>query len=288
MKVFKSHLIASVLLIGILIVGCQNSKSTKSIQEKEDQTNVESSDKESFEALYDSTTQSIPIFYNMYLTVEMSSLFEETGVPFDSKFLNPSDYIDNYLTSYKKALNLGVYAVDLSYVKAFQEFDYAGKYFSAMHKLAENLGIPDDFFFNAATRFEKNIGNKDSLAYIANQVYTVTDDYLKENNRESTAYLIIVGGWVEAIYLGLNVYMQSNQNEEIFDKLADQKTSLVKVLDLFDSTADPNDYIKHILGLMKGLENTFDALNADSGENMDQSMGKLLKQVSDVRNEIIK
>jgi hypothetical protein len=241
---------------------------------------------ESFETLYDSATSSIPIFYNMYLTVEMSSLFEETGVPFNSKYVNPAENLDNYLTSYKKALNLGVYAVDLSYVKAFEEYDLAGKYFSAMHKLAESLGIPDDFFYDAASRFEKNIENKDSLAYIANEVYTITDNHLKQNNRENTAFLIIVGGWTEAMYLGMNVYMQSGDNTDIYEMLADQKNSLEKVKNLIEVDGQTNDFITNIMESIAGLESAFEKLN--NGDNRQQDMKNLYLKISDIRNSIIK
>ena len=45
-------------------------------------------------------------------------------------------------------MNLGVYAVDLTYARVFEQIEMAGKYFNAMEKLAEELGIPSNFFEN--------------------------------------------------------------------------------------------------------------------------------------------
>ena len=278
----------SILLI--IISACQGPAETKLSYDGSDTSKKEAVPTQKFEDLFDSTSNSIPIFYNMYLTVEMSSLFEETGVAFISELLNPSEKIENYLTSYKKALNIGTYAVDLSYVKAFQEFDYAGKYFSAMHKLAESLGIPDDFFYDAAKRFERNIGNKDSLAFIANEVYNITDNYLRENNRQNTASLIIVGGWIEAVYLAFNIYLQSDKDFVILEKIADQNNSLNQVRSLISLEDEKNEFIKSILQDMNSLQDKFDLLAKEyrDQKRAEKLISDIYDQISIIRNDIIK
>ena len=54
---------------------------------------------------FDTIGEGLPIFYNMYLSVEMSSLFESIGAVFNSDLLNPTLKIPEYITSSKKALN---------------------------------------------------------------------------------------------------------------------------------------------------------------------------------------
>ena len=71
-----------------------------------------------------------------------------------------------------------------------------------MQKLSTELGIPVDQFYISMKRIETNLSNKDSLVKIANELYVSTDKYLKENERESSAALIILGGWTEALYIG--------------------------------------------------------------------------------------
>jgi len=294
MIILKKHISIfssiAILLMTILVYCCISTEEKKITYQSEEKKELKESKEQTFEELYDSASQSIPVFYNMYLTVEMSSIFEETGVTFNSEILNPSENIDNYLTSYKKALNIGIYAVDLSYVKVFEEFDYAGSYFSAMHKLSENLGIPDDFFYDAAKRFEKNITNKDSLAFIANEIYTITDNYLKENNRENTASLIIIGGWIEAIYLAINIYNNSRQSKSILEKIADQKHSLKQVADLVDLSKDNNDYIVSIINDIKSMQEWFDKLaeKTSNKTEAEQILAELYSRINNIRKDITK
>jgi len=80
----------------------------------------------------DTVGEGLPIFYNMYLSVELSSLFESAGAIFTSELMNNTDKTSEYITSAQKAVNLGIYAVDLSYAKVFDQVEIAGRYFNAI------------------------------------------------------------------------------------------------------------------------------------------------------------
>lgn len=209
----------------------------------------------------DSLGSGIPIFYNMYLSVELSSLFETAGAVFSREILNSYDKTSDYITSYEKAMNLGIYAVDLSYCRAFEQFEIAGRYFSAMQGLSEQLGIPQDYFQETAKRFEKNITNKDSLISIANEVYYETDKYLKDNERYATASVIIMGGWVEAIYIGTTVAIES-RNYEILERLVDQKYSLNNLLVMLKEYTD-NEHVNEYIVKLQNLRKVFDTLSVE-------------------------
>ena len=190
---------------------------------------IDLSDRSNILRELDTIGAGIPIFYNMYLSVELSSLFEATGAIFTKEILNPTDKTSEYLTSYRKAMNLGIFAVDLSYARVFEQYEVAGRYFSAMQNLSEKLGIPTTYVENTAHRLEKNLTNKDSLIAIANEVYYDTEEYLKENERFATASVIILGGWIEAIYIGTHVAIES-RSADIIERLVDQKYSLNNLL----------------------------------------------------------
>lgn len=248
---------------------------------------------------YDTLGEGLPIFYNMYLSVEMSTLFQASGAVFKSELLNSADNMSDYVTSSKKALNLGVYAVDLSYSKVFEQYETASIYFNAMQKMAEELGIPADYFKNTANRFERNINNKDSLITIANEVYMETDRYLRENERYSAAAQIILGGWVEAIQIAVDV-ATSTRDINIIERLAEQRTSLKSVINML------NDYsqdvaIKQNLQKLKQLQPIFDSfiINVDdkfdpasaSGKKMIQdymvTVEEIGRQIKAIRKEIV-
>jgi hypothetical protein len=247
----------------------------------------------------DTMTEGLPIFYNMYLSVEMSSLFQSSGAVFRQELLNSPDKLNNYVTSSKKALNLGVYAVDLSYAKVSEQLETAGRYFNAMQRMAEEMGIPSDYFKNTAIRFDRNIDNKDSLISIANEVYMASDNYLRENERYAASAQIILGGWVEAIHIASNI-ASSTRDIDVIERLAEQKLSLANVINMLNDYSSDVDINKNLQKL-KLLQPVFDSfvVDVDGSFNPASPAGKkelqdylnkvneINKQINSIRSEII-
>lgn len=220
----------------------------------------------------DTVGEGLPIFYNMYLSVELSTLFESTGAIFTSELMNNTDKTSEYITSAQQAINLGVYAVDLSYTKVFDQVEIAGRYFNAMQQLSKELGIPGDYFENTAERFERNIANKDSLILLANEVYYTTEDYLKNNERYTTAAMIIMGGWVEAIHIAIDVAIES-RDANIIERLIDQKYSLNNLM-LMLSEHKSNEIVKEYLTKLNKLKQEFDGIDINFDADFDPSTKK--------------
>jgi len=220
---------------------------------------------------------SIAIFYNMYLSVEMSSLFQSIGATYNPKILNSPDKTSTYNVSTDKALNIGVYAVDLSYAKYFDQFDQAGKYLKAMHKLSTDLGIPDDKFMISIKRIENNLSNKDSLVKIANELYAATETYLKNNERESAAAFIVAGGWTEAIYIATNLVNKHKNDVELVERISEQKSSLENLITLLKKY-ESQVVVKEFLSKLFDLRSSFAKLEVKK-DNLDETY-KVLDEIS--------
>ncbi len=241
----------------------------------------------------------LPIFYNMYLSVEMSTLFESIGAVFNADILNNPSKLPEYITSSKKALNIGVYAVDLSYARIFEQIEFTSRYFNAMQKLSEELGIPSDYFLTTAERFDRNINDKDSLIIIANEVYVTTDDYLKENERYSAAAQIILVGWTEALYIAMHIAKESNEIE-VFERVSEQKYSLENLIEMLKNY-DDDEVIGHYLTRLESLREPFNSLNKEVNKDIDTgteegkkhieriltTLGDLEKNITEIRGEIV-
>jgi hypothetical protein len=74
--------------------------------------------------------------------------------------------------------------------------------------------------------------NRDSIFQIIAQTYAHADGYLKENEREQTATLILAGGWIEGMYLALNLATQNNK--ELITRIAEQKYSINNLIKLLE------------------------------------------------------
>lgn len=223
----------------------------------------------------------IPIFYNMYLSVEMSSLFKSIGAIYNNDLLNSPDKVEKYNTSTDKAMNLGVYAVDLSYCKYFEQFDQASHYLKNMQKLATEMGIPDDQFLISVKRIETNLTNKDSLVKIANEVYVTTDKYLKDNERESSAALIILGGWTEALYIATNLDKNEVNDYELISRIAEQKYSLVNLINLLKKYEN-DKLVSSYLTKLIDLQVSFTKFKID-----EKHMAKSYDQLNEIRTKVM-
>ncbi len=254
----RFFILLPVSLFLFVMFGCKSGTDTES--DTIDLNDINLDENRNVISSFDTIGEGLPIFYNMYLSVEMSSLFESIGAVFNPDLLNSTSRIPEYLTSSKKALNLGIYAVDLSYARIFEQIEFTSKYFHAMQKLSEELGIPSDYFLSTAERFDRNINNKDSLIKIANEVYAATDNYLKENERYNAAAEIILGGWTEAMYIAMDIAKDS-RDIDIFERIAEQKYSLENLIEMLKGH-NGDEIIAGYLVRLEKLREPFKILDA--------------------------
>jgi hypothetical protein len=242
---FHIFLFASIISI-MLFSTCRNDSGTSTIYETD-----------SIENDIETIKKAKSIFYYMYLPSEMYKVFEKAGAIYDPDILNPVESVNRYTLSSKAAMNLGVYGVDLSYNKIFGQNQKTLLYFTVIHKLSQQLGIPDNQFAVALKRMEKNITNKDSLTLYATQIYASTNRFLNDNDRQATAALIIMGGWIEALYIASNISDVNTENKEIIERIAFQKYSLKSLISLLNNYQGDVEVSKFVL-LLKTLKRSFD------------------------------
>ena len=269
------------LVLSMYLIGCKSGRDKSQLI---DFDSISISDQQIPVNPLDTTGDGLPIFYNMYLSVELSSLFETAGAVFTSELMNNVDKTSEYITSSQQAVNLGVFAVDLSYARAFDQIEMAGRYFNAMKQLAQELGIPDDYFENTVKRFERNFTDKDSLIQLANEVYITTDEYLKENERYTTAALIIMGGWVEAIYIASDVAIES-KDVNIIERLIDQKYSLNNLMMML-SEHKKNEIIAEYISRLDIIKNEFEKIDVIFDVDFDPDLPSGKKVINNAVKQI--
>jgi hypothetical protein len=203
------------------------------------------------------------IFYNVPSPIEMSSLIQKSGAQYKPEILNPVSNVTKYISVTQQALALGVYGSDLSYVRMFEQIQLSVNYLSGIKKLCDGLNIPEDQGSVALARLEENIENRDSLLQIISETYAGADAYLKENDRGNTAVLIILGGWVEALYIATNIVDFSNpKNRDLIDRIGEQKYSLQNLMELVKSYPEDPELQAFLVDL-EDLKKQFDNVQID-------------------------
>jgi hypothetical protein len=195
------------------------------------------------------------IFYNVPSPIEMANLMQKAGVEYRKEFLNPVSNKDRYVVIAEVALNLGVYGADLSYTRMFDQIPESINYLSSIRKLSDALGIPEEAGASTISKMEDNMNNRDSILQIITDTYSSADRYLKENDRGNTATLIIIGGWVEALYLATQL---SNDNKIIYERIAEQKYALNNLIELIKTYKDEN--LAKFLVKFEDLQQTFNTI----------------------------
>ncbi|MCZ8216350.1 MAG: hypothetical protein O9262_08945, partial [Cyclobacteriaceae bacterium] len=77
--------------------------------------------------------------------LEISVLLKESGQKYNIAYLNTPDNLSKYNSSFKKALNLGIYGTDLGYTNIYEQNQDGVKYMSSIKDLADGLNIGQFF-----------------------------------------------------------------------------------------------------------------------------------------------
>jgi len=197
------------------------------------------------------------IFYHMLLPVEMAHLFDQVGANYYPDILNPSDNLTRYDSPVKVSLNLGVYGADLSYVKMFQRKDHSVKYLSAIHAMSAELEIPEHYYDDLLDNLEVYVSNKDSLAKVSVTLFKTVDEYLRSTGNGSAAALIMMGGWVESLYISTQIYQNDQQNIRLMEKISEQKYSLNSLISLMSNYHNEPEITEYLL-MLKNLRRSYD------------------------------
>jgi hypothetical protein len=249
------------ILLGLIIAGCNRGGRT------------EGESAEEFEATgtLDSETQeqlntAKRIFYSLPSPLETAMLIKNAGAVYDERLLNPVENTSSYITSRSRALNLGIYSTDLSYASLFDQTQATLSYIEAAKEMADGLNILDAIDEETIERLENNINNRDVIIDIISETLLNSSSYLKENGLEATAAVVLVGGWVEGLYIATNLVADSQlEGNKLVERIVDQKLTLDIILNLLQQYADDED-ASAVVADVKELKSIFDQIEIEQGE----------------------
>ncbi len=225
------------------IFGCDE------LDESQDQTTIES------EINNKVLISVIEVFKTLPSPVKTAELITQTDTKFNERILNPIKNVPYYESSKSLALNLGIYCADMSYVSYYDQKYLTMEYLSAIKTLADNLGIIDVMSKKDIIMLEDNIYNQDSIRIIIKEVFFSSGVYLNESNRPEMALLVQVGGWIEGLYIAMQLATQSIKiNKALVDRIVEQRKSLdlvVKSLESYSDYAVIFDVHKDLLNLQR-------------------------------------
>ena len=246
------------------------------------------------------------VIYNVPEPSEIPWLLEATGAEFNGNLINSYTVADKYKTTFDvAALNLGIYASDLGYLSVYDKTQDAINYLTTMKSIADHLGVASAYDETLISRFENNIGTKDSLQNIINEGVRNADELLKSEDRSQAAALMTTGSFIEGLYVATQLiatYPEDILTEEqrftiltpLIRVVLEQEKSLDDLIKLASSVpqdgmiADVVTELKTLKGIYSELDieekiqnNQTDALLSD------ETLGRLTAQIAKVRQDIV-
>ena len=201
----------------ILFFSCGNSN-----QEEVD----DSDDEISFTGIDSQKISAQNVFNTISTRATILELTKLSGAEYNALYLNNPDDVNKYLLESSQALNLGVYGADLNAASIYDQTQETMLFFKCVSVLAKSIGVSNSFDENMGDRMTSNQENRDSTLSIISQAFKTANITLRKNNRPGTSTLLVVGAWVEGIYIACKTAKETN-SEPIVKEIFAQKESLI-------------------------------------------------------------
>lgn len=256
-------IIRSITLVGVLALWSCGSSS------KDDKKSDEF--KQAEESLKD---QIEDVIYGIPSPHEIPYLLQATGAEFNQSLINDRKKADSYTArTDKAALNMGIYAADIGYLSSYDKTQEALDYLTSVKGLADGLGIIGAFDADMLKKFESNISNKDSLATLIDAAVQKTGTYLRDDNRNKLAAMMITGSFIEGLYISTQLIKSYPKNllpddqrnlvlTPLMRVILEQEKSVDELVKML-STVDQSEPVGSIVTDLHALQKSYQALNID-------------------------
>ena len=269
----KSTKSLAILILGsLLVAACSNSgnKPNKNVASEIDEVSV---------------SQIIEDFENIPtpITVELMSMVNKLGVTYIFDVTNSLANQESYLSTKQKALNMGVYAADLSYDVAYHKQAETEEYLKCILGMASDLNISIDVD-GISEKFQNNLNSIEGLTSVIKDMFNDSQYILNQTSQTETALLFLVGSWVESAYICVSASEFASNNMEFLNVASNHfeySATILKYLETKKDDANFADFYKQFSDMQKDVE----AYKNDKN-NLDK-FEAVASAVKEMRNSII-
>ncbi len=200
----------------------------------------------------------IDIIQDIASPMEVSTLINSLDIPFSALYLPDPENLPSEANSLEIAYRLGMLYTDLGYINVYEKTDIGESFLTSVDQLTNTLHIGQYFDFATVKRLATS-SSMDSLLYISINSFNHMGNSLRESNHGDQSALLIVGAWIEGLYLTTQTIL-SIDSEHLRNMIGDQKlvlNDLLLVLNYYNSESQMKNYIadlEKILSLYDEVE----------------------------------
>lgn len=247
-----------IFFLSVLILSCKSDA-------KKDKVDVKIENQTLYENFIE--VDDAGIHYKIPSPMEMFIFLERTKAEFQSSKTHDINKVSHYVSRKDQAINFGVYSADLAYCAVYADFQKTINYFNTAKQLASSLGLHEGFGEAIALRIDNNLSNIDSLMEITADSYQLANQFLEDQGQVDILGLILVGGWVEGVYLALHSVHGIDLNDPIVERIADQQVLLENLM-AFLKKNETQNYISEIIEDLAPVQEAFDELYFNDEETL--------------------
>lgn len=216
-------------------------------------------------------------------SAEIIKMIADLEVGYIIGITNPFQNNKKYFSSSKRALNLGIYGADLSYVTLYNKQQDVINYLDAMRSLVSELSMYRTYDEKMYDDITRKFDDRDELVKMLTDSFNKTYAYLSDNEQQYLAILVVGGAWVEGMYLTTHLTYASHQYSGFSEILLEQKKSFEILLELTEPySADPG--VSDFLTLLEPVKTLYEGIGTSLTE---QNIKEITRVISVVREEIV-
>lgn len=221
------------------------------------------------------------VTYVLPSPLQIASIFKHAGLNYSAGIANPAANTAKLSNSFSKALGLGVYSADMAYFITNKQSQEAINYMKLIRDLTNDLGLSAIFSTSdLLTRFEKNISNEDSMAYILSDIQMEMDALLEEGGQDYISPIVFSGAWVESIYIGTKTY-EKKKNAQLANKLGEQSLILDNLVKALKAHKDKNANIPKLLAHLTEVQDILSNFNYRENRDEENENDTMEVKISD-------
>jgi hypothetical protein len=197
---------------------------------------------------------------------------------------NPPASARNYVSSYARAVNLGVFGADLSYATLYNMQQDVIDYMQSMRTMANDLNLSKIYDESLYDEIKANFDSRDTLVTILTGAFDRTYSYMVDAGQANLALLMVGGAWIEGMHLTLSVSESGAHLTGFEQVLVDQKKSF----EMYEEIAKPYAEDALVAKFLAGLQPVKDKYATLTTSLTMQDIEDLKKAVGEVRTALIK
>jgi hypothetical protein len=210
-------------------------------------------------------------------------MLEYIDASYAGNILNPVTSIDKYTVSNAKAVNLGIYAADLSYATVYDKKNDVDAYSQVLKTIIDDLGIKVDYELLTSQESRKKVETPDSLVKLTTEVFYSVYDFLYKESDPSYAALMANGYYVEGLYIATHLLKETYNNFEMLKIVCQQEQPLAEIIKLNEKFAD-NQYIQDLQVSLKKLKAFYESTNGSINQ---QQLDEIAKSIEAIRKSMV-